>query len=118
MTRDEMRLAMSQLRNSSEAAARTFKDSYLVLEELAAFYESLEPHDRNIADQVICEWIESDGEGLRFDAMSLVRKFRIRSAVMSLLQLEARLSTSMAPGAPFEREKAAKIRALLAETGD
>ena len=69
--------------------------------------------DRTLADQVLIEWLGSEDEGARFDALHLVRKFRVKDARDALTRLHDRLGESSAPGAPFERRRIAETLAEL-----
>jgi hypothetical protein len=85
--------------------ASEYKDSYLALDRVHAMYGRFDPEKRDMADQVLSEWVLSDQEGKRFDAIALIREFEITSAIPALRELAARLESSEEPGAPFEREK-------------
>ena len=44
----------------------------------------------------------SDDDALRYDALAIVRKFKIPSALPALDELAERLRGATAPGAPYE----------------
>lgn len=121
MTPDSPRLTLEELRSRLEswwserdAAAIASKDSSRATRELNAAIAEMEPDERRCAEQVIAEWLLSNDEGRRFDALAVVRDLEIQSAVPALRELEARLGGSGEPGAPFERNK---VRDLLTAWG-
>ena len=76
-------------------------------------YASFDDSERELANQVIGEWVLADDEGLRFDALHLVDVFRINMLAPALRALEVRLASSTAPGAPYEKSKVELILASL-----
>jgi hypothetical protein len=84
----------------------------MALERLSELYRGLSQSERGFADQVLAEWLKSDQEARRFDAVALIREFRVTSAAPALRDLAQRLTRSDDPGAPFEREK---VEGLLQE---
>lgn len=112
MTPAEFRREMDQYWASVDREALEMKDSYLALDRLHSLYRRLDEADRALADEVLCEWVLSDTEAKRFDAMAMIRAFRVEHAVPALEQLSRRLENSDEPGAPFEQEK---IGGLLSE---
>ena len=111
---DDVRPEMSDLRRSADAESIRLKDSQHALLVLFDYYRNL-PVDRQIAAvELISDWLLSDDEALRFDALALVDEFGLKSTKPFLLVLAARLSASTAPGAKFELEKVHR----LAEVAD
>lgn len=96
------------------AAAVAAKDSPQATIALVAEIRGLVPEDRDLADEVIGEWVLSADESKRFDSLAVVDELGIRSAIPRLRELEARLAKMGGPGAPFE---AKKIRRILAGLG-
>lgn len=94
--------------------ALEFKDSYLALDRLSDFSAGLAPEELERADEVLADWVRSGDEGRRFDAMALIRRFRVTAAVPVLRELAADVAGSDRPGAPFEREKAEQLARELA----
>jgi hypothetical protein len=111
------RAQLQAFRTKVDEEADAFKDSYLALEKLYARYRGFSKEDRAMADEVIAEWVLSDDESLRFDALALVREFRIVRAKHPLERLEGRLRSSVAPGAPFELKKVVSILSELNNGG-
>jgi hypothetical protein len=86
------------------------KNSQGALLEFMQLYESLEPDERFLADQVIADWIESENDRKRFDALAMVDRFRIRAAIGQLRRAEAELASSGDHTASYEL---AKVRRIL-----
>jgi uncharacterized protein HemX len=114
MTLNEFRQQMDSYRSSAEEEGRSLKDNYLTLERLHELYHRFDQNEQFMADQVIAQWALSDDEKLRFDALALIDDFRIGSAATTLQTLANRLSSSSAPGAPFERQKVERLLVKLA----
>ena len=109
MTLERVRCQLKTLRSSSESEGRVLKDAQLTLDRLRTAYEAMSDEDRPSAEAVIVEWLASDDENRRFDAIALTDEFRIASAAAGLRRLRTRLLTSNAPGAPFEIEKIDRV---------
>jgi cysteinyl-tRNA synthetase len=105
----EFRRKMESYRRLVDKESETLKDAFVALEKLHALYEKLEKEERSFADQVVSEWVLSEDEGRRFDALTLVEDFKIRSAIDALHLLARRLKISPAPGAPYELQKVNRI---------
>ncbi|HKY06852.1 MAG TPA: hypothetical protein VJQ55_01360 [Candidatus Binatia bacterium] len=103
---------MNSYRRAVEDEAIKLKDSYLALERLHRLYQKFDATEREMADQVLTEWVLSDDEGTRFEAMSLIDDFKIERTIPALKELAGRLASSKAPGAPYE---IMKIEGLLSE---
>lgn len=112
MTLAKFRREMDQYWESVDREALEMKDSYLALDRLHSLYRRLDEDERALADEILCEWVLSDTEAKRFDAMAVIREFRVSRAVPALEQLSRRLRGRGEPGAPFEQEK---IEGLLSE---
>ena len=112
MTSEAFRREMEELWRRANQDAKERKDPFVALEMLLSLYSDFDPERRECAKQVLATWVLSDAEAKRFDAMALIREFRIAEAVPALEKLRQQLAASRAPGAPFEREK---VDGLLAE---
>lgn len=115
MTVEEFRRELDAFWQRVDREALELKDSYRALDRLHALYRGLDADERALADEALSGWVLSDDEGKRFDAMALIREFRIERAVPALQRLVRRLEESSEPGAPFEHDKAA---GLIAELSD
>lgn len=113
MNLEVMRFQMSQYRKLVSEEAICLKQSSLALEKLHIFYRELPSNQRPMANKVISEWVLSDDEGVRFDALSLVDDFSILVAAPALQELSTRLLSSTEPGAPYERQKIIRIQQNL-----
>ena len=114
MTLKEMRQVLTTFRTSADRDALRAKDSQSALSELDRVYRSLDVAERRLADQVISEWVTSADEGVRFDALHLVRTFALATSTLALEQLARSLAHSTSPGAPYELAKVNEILARLA----
>lgn len=88
------------------------KDSPGAIPALFAAYAALPQSERPIVDAVLAEALESDDERDRFDALALVREYRIVSAAPSLERLAKQLKGAKSAGAPYEL---GKVNGILAE---
>jgi len=110
----EMREQLITFRKVANEEARSLKDSRLALERLQALYHGLTAAERELADKILMEWILSDDETVRFDALALVDRFKIRDAAPALSQLARRLGQSKAPSAIYELKKVDRVTAAIA----
>ena len=115
MNVDAMRSALAEFRSAADERAAELKDSQFALEELAQLYKRLDDAERALANVVIAEWVASDDEKLRFDALVLIDQYVIRGAVEPLERLAERLGVMRTPGAPYELEKVERILKRLHE---
>lgn len=115
MKLEDMRGYMESVRRAAESEAELLKDSQLVLDRLRSVYGELDGEDRLRADQVIGEWLLSDDQGYRFDALVLVDSFRIKGTMPALMQLIQKLATVATPGAPYELKTVRRIICRLVE---
>jgi hypothetical protein len=106
---DEIRQRMESCRGNAEETAKSLKDTHVVLEKLSQLYRRFGPDERSVADRVISDWLLAKDENLRFDAAALIHELGISSAAPELKILMDRLTADSTPGAPFERQKAARI---------
>ena len=109
MTLEHVRGQLETLRSSSESEARLLKDAQLTLDRLRTAYDAMPEDDRSSADSVIVDWLKSDDENRRFDAIALIDEFRIASAIPVMRWLRHRLISNHNPGAPFEIEKIDRV---------
>lgn len=113
MTVERTREEMTAIRVAADREARRLKQSTGALAVIDKYYARLGPAERAMADVVLCEWVLSDDEAVRFDGLHLVREFRVRSAVPALRTLASRLARMSTPGAPFELRKVRDMLATL-----
>jgi hypothetical protein len=107
---DEFRRQFETWWAGTDAREVARKNSQGALLELMTFYEKLDGADRIMADQVLGEWVTSDNDRKRFDALAMVDQFRIRSAVPQLRALESAIAKRSGHEAPYEL---AKVRRIL-----
>jgi hypothetical protein len=106
---DDLRSEMAAYRQRAEYEAKALRDTSIVTDRLLSFYRHLDGDDRRLANQVISEWVLSDDETVRFDAILLISEFRIFDAVPALHALTSRLPLSVDPGAPYELKKVTRL---------
>jgi hypothetical protein len=97
--------------------ADQMKDSPSAIPALFDAYRSLDPRDTDAVDAVIAAAVESHDETERFDALALVREFKIVAAIPGLRRLASRLQATASPGAPFELAKVMEILGELEQAG-
>jgi cysteinyl-tRNA synthetase len=115
MNLEEFRKEMEAYRRAVDKEAVSLKESYQALERLHSLYDRFDAEERQLADQVLADWVLDDDEAVRFDALALITDFRIKTAEQALQKLASRLATSARPGAPYELKKVNRILALLGE---
>lgn len=93
-----------KLRSNLERQAVESKDAQEVAIELVRQYERLAESDRADVDRLLQEWVLSDVEAERFDALVVIDANEVRSAAPALRELCSRLEASDDPGAPYEWE--------------
>src|SRR5262249_32861161 len=113
MTLDEFRVEMALYRQAADDDAKSLKDPYITLEKLRSLYMKFDTSERQMADQVLSEWVLSEDEKLRFDALALIDELKVGMALPALHKLAARLASSVEPSAPYELKKIYRIFAGL-----
>lgn len=109
MSDSEFREQLNQAWLDTDRAAQDRKDSHsavLVLEDL---YGALSDEERRVADQVIIEWALSDDNRKRFDALALINRFHISSALPALRVLSAQFEEAVGPSAPYDWAKVNRL---------
>jgi hypothetical protein len=106
---DAMRSALAEFRSAADERAAELKDSQSALEELIRLYQRLDDSERALANAVIAEWVASDDEKLRFDALAVIDRYVIGSAAKPLERLAERLGVMKTPGAPYELKKVERL---------
>jgi hypothetical protein len=115
VSESDVRTRWLQLQNEDAARANENKQSQEVLLWLNARYRVLSEADRIVIDRLLSEQLSSGDETLRFDALALIREFRIVSALPALRQLADWLETEQWPGAPYEWAKVNQLIGVLVE---
>lgn len=105
------------LRERLDEEARASKSSQAVVVQLSQQYRRLNDPDRSEVDGLLAEWVLSDDEEKRFDAMAVIADNRIAGATAALRRLGERLEASDAPSAPFEWAKVNRMLGKLSESG-
>lgn len=115
MNTAEIRSAWLDYQAQATARAEANKQSQDALNALFARYRALFDEERPVVDQLLAEQLSSPDENVRFDALAIVREFRIASALPALRSLADRLETQDAPGAPYEWAKVNRLIGMLVE---
>jgi|SRR6187402_1751711 len=110
MMLNEYRKNLEEWWAETDAREVARKNSQGALVAFMDLYERLTPGERELADQVIAEWVASEDQRKRFDALAMVDHFRIRAATAQLRTAEAELIERRDYEAPYEL---AKIRRIL-----
>jgi hypothetical protein len=113
MTLDEFRLRMTRYREAADEEATSLKDPYLALDQLRSLYRQFDASERTMADRLLAEWVLSNDEKVRFEALVLIDDFHIKTAIPALRELAVRLASTDTPGAPYEQQKVNRIMAEL-----
>lgn len=98
------------------------KDSPGALLAIAARYEALTGAEKIVVDRLLVEQLtptdpQFANEGGRFEALSLVDRFAVTSALPALRDLASWLEEQATPGAPYEWAKVNRIIGRLATAG-
>jgi len=109
MTLDEFKKEMLAYRKAADKEAISRKESNLAWQSLHDMYQNFNAKERAMADQVLEEWVSSDDENVRYDALVLIGDFKIVSVVPALRALASRLASSTTPDAPYELNKINRI---------
>ena len=102
MNFDEFRGHIESFRRTVEEEGTLRKDSYYCLDKLYKFYKQLDDEERKMADKVLSEWVLSDHENIRFEAMAMIREFKVVTTSEALRKQAVELRFSRSPGAPYE----------------
>jgi hypothetical protein len=98
-----------RLRDRLDAEAQASKMSQEAVLRLSYAYTLLQPDERRVVDELLSQWLYSEDETKRFDALVLIREHRIVSALRALEDLAQRLAHADEPGAPYELAKVRHI---------
>jgi hypothetical protein len=109
MRLDAFRARMNSYRKDLDDEAAALKHSQMALAKLLTWYRGLSSDERRLADSVLDEWIISESEAVRFDALALIDEFKVTTATSALRRLADRLGSSPAAGAPFELKKIERV---------
>ena len=109
MNSDEIKTLWVQLWAHLDWKADANKMSQETVCNLSTEYGLRSPEERAVINTVLSEWLVSDDEKKRFDALALIFDYRIDSSLPALRALTQRLKYSSAVGAPFELEKVTRV---------
>jgi hypothetical protein len=103
-----------QWRSLREELGRSFaqgKNSLRAVFELSGVYGRLDEAERDAVNDVLIEWLLSEDDTLRHDALFLVNEHQIGQAAPALRALQDRLETD--PSGPRAAYEWAKVKSLL-----
>ena len=109
MELNEFRHEMETYWKSVNDEAVLFKDQSIARNRLLTLYDRFDARERRWADQVLSEWVLSEKQAIRFDAMVLIEDRGIVGTLPALDQLTIRLASSHTPGAPDELPKVNRL---------
>jgi hypothetical protein len=99
------------LRDDLDRSFAQDKDPLRAVFGLSMAYGRLDEAEQNEVNDVLIDWVLSENETLRYDALYLVDEHQIHQAVPALRALQDRLENDPSrPGAPYEW---AKVNGLL-----
>lgn len=113
MNRDEVRLEWVQFRNETNHRARAVKQSQQAIYDLMSHYRSLSEAEKREVDALLIEDLDSTEENTQFDALALIREFKVKSALPALRALADRLEAEQSPSAPYDWAKVNRLIASL-----
>jgi hypothetical protein len=94
------------LRDELDRSFAQGKNSLRAVFDLSVVYGCLNAADQNEVNDVLIEWVLSEDETLRYDALFLVNEHQVHQAVPALRTLRDRLEDDPSgPGAPYEWAK-------------
>jgi muramidase (phage lysozyme) len=94
---------------SLDAEARASKDSQGASLRMLAFYSELASSDRRVVDAVLKRWVGDGSEAPRYDALTVIDEFRIRSALPALRARWVSLQGAFGSSVPTDRTKLVRI---------
>lgn len=111
----EVRRDWTQFRDEVNRIAVASKQSQAALSSLFDRYEMLSDGERCIINKLLADELLSEDESARFDALAIIRKFRIKTTLPALRELARELESQNFPGAPYEWKKVNRLIGLLSQ---
>ena len=115
---DRFREVMEERWQEFEHEASALSEGNLATVLGKAWYRTLDPTERTLADQVLGDWLLRGTSGQQFDALALIREFRISSAEPALHQLAANLDRMPGPEATHLCKKVQRVIDALNDSND
>lgn len=103
----------AEWRDTVSRAAEASKSSHSALEAIFEAYRGFSTDHRNVVDAWMRRALLGDDEAARFDALALVREFRVQSALPELRILADALEQETSPSAPFDWAKVNRLIGYL-----
>jgi hypothetical protein len=98
-----------------EAAEQKF--SHQAVMEISRLYRGWDAESQRVARPAFGRWLHSDNARKRFDALALIREFRVSEATRDLQELRVRLEGETGPEAAFELRKVNEVLGDLSNEG-
>jgi hypothetical protein len=117
MNPGKIKAEWQDLRDRLHKEAVAEKCAQRAILDLSREYMARPAAEREIIDSTLAEWVLSDNESVRFDALALIYEYEIISTLPTLRQLLERLEKSTAPSAPYEMAKVMRIIGKLTANG-
>jgi hypothetical protein len=113
MTLQQFRAEMEAYRRSAIAEGLATKEMQIIPLKLESLYSRFDENERQMASIVLNDWLVSQDESLRFDALAVIRRYQIATALPALNKLLGRLKDEATPGAPYEAQAVEKVIAAI-----
>lgn len=114
---EQFRAKLSDYWGELNDQAKSYRNSFLVLDRLRQLYAELDVQERGFAERVLCEWVTSEDETLKFDALMLVGELSLNECLPNLQSLERRLTNDPRPGSHYELQKVQRLIDALTSQG-
>ena len=112
MSRD-VKAMWSQVASEARLAAEQSKLPMEPFERLSDLYSSLDDVERQVATHILSDEVLSFDEGVRYDALAIIKEFAIAETVPALRQLLQRVEAATDVGARFEADKVRRMISAL-----
>ncbi len=91
------------------------KDVNFLYLDVEAMYDRLDDRERDLADQVFCEWVELDDTTKQHIALFAISEHRTRSALPYLRAAAERFENAEGPSAPYDWARVNRIIGRITE---
>lgn len=112
-TADEIREWIDAVWERADREGDWYKDSMYSTNTVEREIGRLDATARDLATDILVEWIEGDDGRRRYTAFVLARKLGLKTALPALRRHAEALKTATGPSAPYDRENVASLIADL-----
>lgn len=81
MNYEEFRSEMNSYHQGAKQDAKAAKNPYVTIQQMRALFKRFDDSERRMAEKVLSEWVLSDDGSLRYDALALIRDFKVVPAM-------------------------------------